>query len=45
MDALEKLYESGARVFIDLSTTQLCAGWAKECFKDKGDIQRGDYLT
>ncbi|MBE5936304.1 MAG: hypothetical protein E7262_11095 [Lachnospiraceae bacterium] len=39
MEALEKLYENGARVFIDLSTTQLCTGWAKECFKDKDDVE------
>jgi 3-hydroxymyristoyl/3-hydroxydecanoyl-(acyl carrier protein) dehydratase len=28
-DAVKALYDQDARVFIDLSTTQLCGGWAK----------------
>ena len=36
---VEKLYEEGARVFIDISTTQLCGNWAKVTLEGKPDAQ------
>ena len=35
--AVEKLYENGGRVFIDLSTTQMCGTWAGATLKGKPD--------
>ena len=35
--AVEKIYENGGRVFIDLSTTQMCGTWAGATLKDKSD--------
>ncbi len=35
--AVEALYDQGARVFIDLSTTQMCGTWASETLKDRKD--------
>ena len=35
--AVEKLYENGGRVFIDLSTTQMCGTWAGATLKGKSD--------
>ena len=36
---VEKLYEEGARIFIDISTTQLCGSWAKVTLEGKKDAQ------
>ncbi len=36
---VKKLYEEGARVFIDISTTQLCGNWAKVTLEGKKDAQ------
>ena len=35
--AVESLYENGGRVFIDLSTTQMCGTWASATLKEKPD--------
>lgn len=37
--AVKALYEQDARVFIDLSTTQLCGNWAKNTLSDCPDAQ------
>ncbi len=36
---VETLYKEGARVFIDISTTQLCGNWAKVTLEGKPDAQ------
>ena len=38
-DAIRALYDRGARVFIDLSTTQLCGNWAKETLSVHADVK------
>ncbi len=38
-EALKTLYDKGARVFIDLSTTQLCGNWAKVTFEKYKDVE------
>ena len=35
--AVEELYAQGGRVFIDLSTTQMCGTWASATLKEKQD--------
>ena len=35
--AVNKLYENGAKVFIDLSTTQMCGTWAAATLRQKKD--------
>ena len=35
--AVETMYENGGRVFIDLSTTQMCGTWAGATLKGKAD--------
>lgn len=37
--AVQTLYDQGARVFIDLSTTQLCGGWAKTTLSQYPDAE------
>ena len=37
--AVEELYARGGRVFIDLSTTQMCGTWAGATLKEKKDAQ------
>lgn len=37
--AVRALYAQGARVFIDLSTTQLCGGWAKNTLAESPDAE------
>lgn len=37
--AVKALYENGGRVFIDLSTTQMCGTWAAATTKNKFDAQ------
>jgi len=37
--AVESLYENGGRVFIDLSTTQMCGTWAGATLKENKDAQ------
>lgn len=38
-EAVKALYAQDARVFIDLSTTQLCGGWAKTILSRHSDAQ------
>lgn len=38
-EAVKALYAQDARVFIDLSTTQLCGGWAKTTLSQKPDAE------
>ena len=38
-EAVKALYDRGARVFIDLSTTQLCGNWAKETLSRYSDAK------
>lgn len=38
-EAVKTLYAQGARVFIDLSTTQLCGGWAKTTLSGHPDAE------
>lgn len=38
-EAVKALYEQDARVFIDLSTTQLCGNWAKETLSQCPDVE------
>ena len=37
--ALEKLYSLGTRIFIDISTNQVCSSWIKSTLKDKNDAE------
>ena len=37
--AVQALYEQDARVFIDLSTTQLCGNWAKNTLSEYSDAE------
>ncbi len=37
-EAIRDLYDRGARVLIDLSTTQLCGNWAKETLSAHPDV-------
>ncbi|URZ08446.1 hotdog family protein [Clostridium felsineum] len=36
---ISKIYDDGGRLFFDLSSGNLCGSWAKECLKDKMDVQ------
>ncbi len=38
-EAIRALYDRGARVLIDLSTTQLCGNWAKETLSAHPDVK------
>jgi len=38
-EAIKTLYENEARVFIDLSTSQLCGTWAKNTLTEHNDIE------
>ena len=38
-EAVKLLYAQGARVFIDLSTTQLCGSWAEETLSGCPDVE------
>ncbi|MBQ3490451.1 MAG: hypothetical protein IJA86_07670 [Clostridia bacterium] len=38
-EAIRALYDRGARVLIDLSTTQLCGNWAKETLSAHSDVK------
>ena len=38
-EAVRTLYEQDARVFIDLSTTQLCGNWAKNTLAQQADAE------
>lgn len=38
LGVLEKSYEEGGRIYVDMSTNEVCEKWAKSTFKDKRSL-------